>query len=186
MRSFTAFRKTSGIILCVAWPEKSCTLARLFWPSARVHFLACHSERSEESQQFRRKSYCYCLGFSPLHMNPKKIGSRRFHACPGGGTPIPPSIVLRRWRQGKLLAPPHEPKKKSALADSMLVRVEGLEPPCLAASDPKSDMSTNFTTPGLKRYFSFEGREYSTFFDYQKRFFSFLSSLSFFLLLCNT
>ncbi len=28
------------------------------------------------------------------------------------------------------------------------VRAEGLEPPCLAASDPKSDMSTNFTTPG--------------------------------------
>ncbi len=30
------------------------------------------------------------------------------------------------------------------------VRAEGLEPPCLAASDPKSDMSTNFTTPGFK------------------------------------
>ena len=29
-----------------------------------------------------------------------------------------------------------------------VVRAEGLEPPCLAASDPKSDMSTNFTTPG--------------------------------------
>ena len=28
-----------------------------------------------------------------------------------------------------------------------LVRVEGLEPPCLAASDPKSDTSTNFATP---------------------------------------
>ena len=27
------------------------------------------------------------------------------------------------------------------------VRVEGLEPPCLAASDPKSDTSTNFATP---------------------------------------
>src|SRR4030095_14673517 len=27
------------------------------------------------------------------------------------------------------------------------VRVEGLEPPCLAAPDPKSGMSTNFTTP---------------------------------------
>jgi hypothetical protein len=25
--------------------------------------------------------------------------------------------------------------------------VEGLEPPCLAASDPKSDTSTNFATP---------------------------------------
>ena len=32
------------------------------------------------------------------------------------------------------------------------VRVEGLEPPCLAASDPKSDTSTNFATPasGIK------------------------------------
>ena len=27
------------------------------------------------------------------------------------------------------------------------MRVEGLEPPCLAAPDPKSGMSTNFTTP---------------------------------------
>jgi hypothetical protein len=34
-----------------------------------------------------------------------------------------------------------------------LVRAEGLEPPCLAAPDPKSGMSTNFTTPatGLQR-----------------------------------
>ncbi len=28
-----------------------------------------------------------------------------------------------------------------------MVRVEGLEPPCLAAPDPKSGMSTNSTTP---------------------------------------
>jgi hypothetical protein len=32
----------------------------------------------------------------------------------------------------------------------VLVRVEGLEPPCLAAPDPKSGMSTNFTTPAFK------------------------------------
>jgi len=31
-----------------------------------------------------------------------------------------------------------------------LVRVEGLEPPCLAALDPKSSASTNFATPALK------------------------------------
>jgi hypothetical protein len=30
-----------------------------------------------------------------------------------------------------------------------LVRVEGLEPPSLAAPDPKSGVSTNFTTPAL-------------------------------------
>ena len=30
------------------------------------------------------------------------------------------------------------------------VRMEGLEPPHLAASDPKSDVSTNFTTSGGK------------------------------------
>ena len=30
-----------------------------------------------------------------------------------------------------------------------IVRVEGLEPPCLAAPDPKSGMSTNFTTPAI-------------------------------------
>jgi len=29
------------------------------------------------------------------------------------------------------------------------VRVEGLEPPYLAAPDPKSGVSTNFTTPAL-------------------------------------
>ena len=29
------------------------------------------------------------------------------------------------------------------------VRVEGLEPPCLAAPDPKSGMSANFTTPAF-------------------------------------
>ena len=30
------------------------------------------------------------------------------------------------------------------------VRMEGLEPPHLAASDPKSDVSTNFTTCALR------------------------------------
>jgi len=32
---------------------------------------------------------------------------------------------------------------------SLFVRAEGLEPPCLAAPDPKSGMSTNFTTPAV-------------------------------------
>ena len=31
-----------------------------------------------------------------------------------------------------------------------LVRVEGLEPPRLASPEPKSGVSTNFTTPALK------------------------------------
>jgi hypothetical protein len=31
-----------------------------------------------------------------------------------------------------------------------MVRMEGLEPPYLTASDPKSDVSTNFTTSGRK------------------------------------
>ena len=30
--------------------------------------------------------------------------------------------------------------------------MEGLEPPHLAASDPKSDVSTNFTTSGKELY----------------------------------
>ena len=30
-----------------------------------------------------------------------------------------------------------------------VVRVEGLEPPYLAAPDPKSGVSTNFTTPAV-------------------------------------
>ena len=34
------------------------------------------------------------------------------------------------------------------LARSSTVRMEGLEPPHLTASDPKSDVSTNFTTSG--------------------------------------
>ena len=29
---------------------------------------------------------------------------------------------------------------------------EGLEPPCLTAPDPKSGMSTNFTTPAFKKF----------------------------------
>lgn|GEM_PF-2072018 len=32
------------------------------------------------------------------------------------------------------------------------VRMEGLEPPCLAALDPKSSASTNFATSALKIY----------------------------------
>lgn len=31
------------------------------------------------------------------------------------------------------------------------VRVEGLEPPSLAALDPKSSVSTNFTTPATQK-----------------------------------
>ena len=43
------------------------------------------------------------------------------------------------------------------LALCSFVRVEGLEPPCLAASDPKSDTSTNFATPaGQFRILSLE------------------------------
>jgi hypothetical protein len=34
-------------------------------------------------------------------------------------------------------------------ATHLQVRMEGLEPPHLAASDPKSDVSTNFTTCAL-------------------------------------
>ena len=33
----------------------------------------------------------------------------------------------------------------------LFVRVEGLEPPSLAALDPKSSVSTNFTTPAFGR-----------------------------------
>ena len=35
--------------------------------------------------------------------------------------------------------------------DILPVRMEGLEPPYLTASDPKSDVSTNFTTSGDKK-----------------------------------
>ena len=38
------------------------------------------------------------------------------------------------------------------LALCCFVRVEGLEPPCLAASDPKSDTSTNFATPAFQLF----------------------------------
>lgn len=35
---------------------------------------------------------------------------------------------------------------------SLIVRVEGLEPPWIAPPDPKSGMSTNFTTPAFAVY----------------------------------
>jgi hypothetical protein len=35
------------------------------------------------------------------------------------------------------------------------VRVEGLEPPSLAAPDPKSGVSTNFTTPAVSTKLTF-------------------------------
>lgn len=40
---------------------------------------------------------------------------------------------------------------------SLIVRVEGLEPPWIAPPDPKSGMSTNFTTPAnaVCPYFQF-------------------------------
>ena len=37
----------------------------------------------------------------------------------------------------------------NALEGSEFVRMEGLEPPCLAALDPKSSASTNFATSAL-------------------------------------
>lgn len=36
-----------------------------------------------------------------------------------------------------------------AMSREEKVRVEGLEPPCLAAPDPKSGTSTNFATPAV-------------------------------------
>jgi hypothetical protein len=49
----------------------------------------------------------------------------------------------------------HHAKKNSQPADKagwllQMVRMEGLEPPHLTASDPKSDVSTNFTTSGWR------------------------------------
>ena len=38
-------------------------------------------------------------------------------------------------------------KDKTSFSFCFFVRVEGLEPPCLAAPDPKSGTSTNFATP---------------------------------------
>jgi hypothetical protein len=38
---------------------------------------------------------------------------------------------------------------KKPVRRPVFVRVEGLEPTCLAASDPKSDTSANFATPAL-------------------------------------
>jgi hypothetical protein len=37
--------------------------------------------------------------------------------------------------------------KKNRSFNRFIVRAEGLEPPCLAALDPKSSASTNFATP---------------------------------------
>ena len=45
-------------------------------------------------------------------------------------------------------------KKKPLISQRLFVRVIGLEPTHLAAPDPKSGVSTNFTTPAgiLKQY----------------------------------
>lgn len=42
--------------------------------------------------------------------------------------------------------------------------MKGLEPTRLAASDPKSDASTNFATPAIERYF--ERQNYEQFLKY--------------------
>ena len=47
------------------------------------------------------------------------------------------------------------------LVRSSTVRMEGLEPPHLTASDPKSDVSTNFTTSG--RLFEVSGLTFDVF-----------------------
>ena len=60
------------------------------------------------------------------------------------------------------------PKEKSLSAKSLKdsVRVEGLEPPCLAAPDPKSGTSTNFATrANPNRYWPAKIRVKSTYFS---------------------
>ena len=51
-------------------------------------------------------------------------------------------------------------KKKSKLSFGLFVRVIGLEPTRLAAPDPKSGMSTNFTIPA-KLIVSISGCKYN-------------------------
>jgi hypothetical protein len=50
------------------------------------------------------------------------------------------------------------------------VRAEGLEPPCLAAPDPKSGMSANFTTPAFNELPFLERRCKSRTFDEKMKF----------------
>ena len=47
------------------------------------------------------------------------------------------------------ITPRRNSKKTKKALSGFLVRAEGLEPPCFAAPDPKSGMSTNSTTPAL-------------------------------------
>ena len=44
-----------------------------------------------------------------------------------------------------------ENKKTLTYSWGFLVRVKGLEPPSREALDPKSSVSTNFTTPAIRR-----------------------------------
>ena len=44
----------------------------------------------------------------------------------------------------------------SGTEGSFIVRVEGLEPPWIAPPDPKSGMSTNFTTPAFANWLNIQ------------------------------
>ena len=54
-------------------------------------------------------------------------------------------------------------KKRKRPRKRSLVRIKGLEPPRLSASDPKSDVATNYTISAW-----FQSQRYEIFFEYAK------------------
>ena len=55
------------------------------------------------------------------------------------------------WRECKYSCGVSAQKKSSLVNCSFSVRIKGLEPPRLSASDPKSDVATNYTISALVR-----------------------------------
>lgn len=62
------------------------------------------------------------------------------------------SNVFRVFCDSTKIMNPRYQFYKSGSEGSFIVRVEGLEPPWIAPPDPKSGMSTNFTTPAFSVY----------------------------------
>ena len=62
---------------------------------------------------------------------------------------IPQKRRPRNIKKAIIISGPIKQKSQEHRLGFLMVRVKGLEPPCREALDPKSSVSTNFTTPAL-------------------------------------